>query len=349
MAIPIVVWDNIGNVLLGLRPWADWDAKAQAQFLAEDPDAQTKIVSFDAIFKEYPVALHQVQTIEALTECIDKVEILIVHKETLPAELLSQATNLRFIQHLGLDHRGVPVGAARARNIPVAATPLINYLAVAEHSWALILNHLKRLPAQRAHVKTRAYLDYWGRFPGLKLVRDQTLGLLGFGEIARPLADMAVASGMSTFYWDIKRFPELEERYGVSFLPWQELFETADVLSVHLALNEQTQGIIGAKELSLMKSTSLFVNTSRGKLVDEAALIKALQRGQIGGAALDVFAEEPLATNSPLHDLHEADGFRVTLTPHTAWQSPWTWVRDSQALWFNLLKFLEGKPLDYLV
>jgi phosphoglycerate dehydrogenase-like enzyme len=273
----------------------------------------------------------------------------VLHKVRVPGDVLRRGRRLRLIQHLGLDYRGVPVESARAMGVPVAATPLVNYQVVAEHTWALILNHLKQLPAQRDHMQTRGYMETWGTFPNLKPVCDMTLGLLGFGEIARPVARIGRAFGMPVMYWDIERFPELEKEYGVEYAAWDEVFSRADVLSIHLALNDKTEGIVGAREIGLMKPSALFVNTARGKLVDQAALVSALQSRKLGGAALDVFAEEPLALDDPLHVLHQQLDANVTLTPHSAWQSPWTWVRDSHGIWLNVLRMLRGQALDYLI
>jgi phosphoglycerate dehydrogenase-like enzyme len=185
--------------------------------------------------------------------------------------------------------------------------------------------------------------------PHIGLARDQTLGLLGFGEIARPIAKIAKAFEMPVLYWDIVRFPELEAEYGVTFVEWDEIFQRADILSVQLALNDQTAGIIGAREIDLMPPHALYINTARGKLVDQVALTRALEAGRLGGAALDVFFEEPLPHDDPLHALHEELDARVTLTPHIGWQSPWTWVRDSHEIWNNVLRSLRGEPIHYLV
>ena len=189
----------------------------------------------------------------------------------------------------------------------------------------------------------------WGLFPRTHYLGDLTLGLLGLGEIARPVARVAQAFDMPTVYWDIRRFPDLEERYGLRYAEWDELFETADVISVQLALNSQTEGIIGEREFVLMKPHGLFINTARGKLVDQAALTAALTNNQIGAVALDVYADEPLPAGDPLLALHDAADERITLTPHNAWQNPWTWVRDSQELWFNVLRSLRNEPIHHLV
>ncbi|HEU0163974.1 MAG TPA: NAD(P)-dependent oxidoreductase, partial [Thermomicrobiales bacterium] len=203
---------------------------------------------------------------------------------------------------------------------------------------------------QRDYIQSRDYLNEWGAYhPGVTLLSEMTLGLLWMGEIARPIARVARAFNMRVIYWDIAQFPELEQEIGMEFVSWDELFRQSDVVSTQLALNEKTEGIIGAKEFALMKPTALFTNSARGRLVDQEALIAALQSGAIGGAALDVYYDEPLPTDSPLHTLHEDGSHRVILTPHSAAQGPWTWVHDSQDLWFNIRACLDGQPLKYLV
>lgn len=370
--IKIVVWDSIGNTLLGVRPWSSWEPNQVEHFLREDPAGAERAKSFDELFSDYEVELIWFNSADAayaafgqlgadyegslrLTKSVDEIaaevvdaDYLVLHKQRFPAEALLAARNLRLVQHLGQDYRGMPVEAARALGIPAAATPLVNYITVAEQVWAFVLNWLKRLPAIREHMRSRQYPGSWGLFPGVQHAGDVTLGILGMGEIARPIARYAQAFDMPVIYWDIERFPELEH-YGLRYVEWDEIFRQADILTVQLALNDQTQGIIGAREIGLMKPTALFINTARGKLVDQAALTEAVANGRIGGVALDVFYDEPLPVDDPLLDLHDLPGDRVTLTPHCAWQSPWTWVRDSQEIWFNVLRSLRGEPLRHLV
>jgi D-3-phosphoglycerate dehydrogenase len=374
--VKIVVWDNIGNTILGMRDWSVWDAGTQERLLIEDPDARTKVVALHDLLSDHDIDLvwlyDPVKYLRGFKQLIDSyreytvpitgpdviareladADFFVMHKEILPAEALANTNNLKLIQHLGQDYRGVPMAAATAKGIPVAATPLINYSAVAEHCWALILNHVKRLADQRVYVQSRDYLGKggWGAYhPGVTVVSDLTLGLLGMGEIARPIARVAQAFNMKTIYWDIVRFPDLEAQFNMEFKEWDEIFAESDVLSVQLALNEKTEGIIGAREIGLMKPNALFMNTARGRLVDQVALTAALETGKIGGAALDVYYDEPLPANDPLHALHETDDHRVTLTPHSAAQGPWTWIRDSQELWFNVQRVLNGEEPHHLV
>jgi phosphoglycerate dehydrogenase-like enzyme len=371
--VKIVVWDSIGNTVLGVRPWASWEPADRETLLRENPDAEALALPlrellagydldlvwfnsadaayapFGSLYADYAESLRFTKDLDEIVAEIADADFLVLHKERLPAEALERAGRLRLVQHLGQDARGVPLAAARARGIPVAATPLINYITVAEQVWAYILNWAKRLPALRFHMASRAYVDSWHGFPGTKYLGDLTLGLLGMGEIARPIARVARAFGMPVRYWDIERFPDLEAAYGMMFVEWDELFAESDVVSVQLALNPRTEGIVGAREIGLMKPTALFINTARGKLVDQPALTDALANGRIGAVALDVFAEEPLPPDDPLLALHDGADERVTLTPHNAWQSPWTWVRDSQELWLNVRRSLRGEPILHLV
>lgn len=372
--IKIVVWDSIGNTLLGVRPWASWESSIKEAMLQLRDDAEAAAASFweilagfdveliwfnsadgpyapfGQLYDDYDGALRFTRDVVEIGAAVEGADFLVLHKERLPGEYVERATNLKLIQHLGQDSRGVPLEAARAKGIPVAATPLVNYLAVAEQVWAYILNWAKRLSALRRHMTERGFIDTWGLFPDTQYLGDLTLGLLGMGEIARPIARVAQAFEMPVVYWDIERFPELEDRYGMQFLEWDELLQRSDVVSLQLALNEKIEGIIGAREFGLMKRNALFINTARGKLVDQAALTKAVRAGGIGAVALDVFAEEPFSSDEPLLQLHDAWGDeRVTLTPHNAWQHPWTWVRDSQELWLNVLRVLRNEPVRHLV
>ncbi len=349
--INIGVWDNIGNVLLGVRLRGLPDNPWVARLTADDPAALPAAPLLEELLAGYDVKLHEVKTLAELEAILPELDYLVIHKETVPAEVLARGQRLRLVQHLGLDYRGVPMDAARTLGVPVCATPLVNYNAVAEHAWALLLNHYKQMPAQRQQMEERLYQarGWGGTVPSVRLVEGDTLGLLGFGEIARPMARYAHAFGMHTLYWDRVRFPALEAAYHLTYVGWDELFARADVLSVHLPITPATENIIGARELGLMKPSAYFINTARGKLVDQPALVAALQAGRLGGAGLDVFAEEPLPVDDPLHALHADPSANVTLTSHSAWQGPWTWVRDSLNIWQNVLCHLRGEPLRFVV
>lgn len=372
--VKVVVWDNIGNTVFGMQPWDAWNDAIHTRLLTEDPDARSKVISLAELFPdvdlevkwlydpvksrrgfaafidsnaEWLVPIEGPETI--IRETADA-DFFILHKEMLPAEAVDGAAKLQLIQHLGKDYRGVPMAAAQAKAIPVAATALVNYSAVAEHVWAQILTHVKRMPEQHDYMASGSYQNEWGAYhPGVTLLSDLTLGLVGMGEIGRGVARAAAAFDMTVRYWDIVRFPDLEEQWGLEYVDWETLWSESDIITTQLALNEQTQGIIGEKEFAMMKPTGFFINTARGRLVDETALVDALQNGRIAGAALDVYYDEPLPLDSLLHALHNARPADIILTPHSAAQGPWTWIRDSQDLWFNIRRTLDGQPIAYRV
>jgi phosphoglycerate dehydrogenase-like enzyme len=352
----IVVWDSVGNLMIGVRFQQSrgktlMSGDIRPNLNADDPAAVEGYPSFEEILAGHEFELVDVFSLEELEEHIQDTDVLLLHKVKVPADTLLKGKKLKLVQNLGIDYRSVPMNVARQLGIPVTATPLINYQAVSEHNFGFILNYFKQFPQNRVHMSTKAYANTpWGRsITPIRLMIDHTLGLLGLGEIARHMARYTQAFEMSTIYWDIVRFPELEEKYNITYVEWDEIFERSDILSVQLALNDQTHKIVGDRELRLMKPDALFMNTARGKLVDQVALTSALQERRIGGAALDVFYDEPISCDDPLHILHDDLSYNVTLTQHYAWQSNWTHARDSQEIWFNVRRLLDGEPLLYRV
>ncbi len=353
--INIVVWEEYNYVLLGVQIRKDFAQELEKRLPPNDPArvAWAKDAPlFEEIFADYETNLIKVSTLEELDAVIENCDYLVVHKQRLPAEVLRKGKKIRLLQHMGQDYRGIPMDTAREMGIPVCATPLINYIAVAEHAWTLMLNYYKQTREQERQMKERLYVERgWGAtVPNVRIVQDYTLGLLGFGEIARPMANYAHAFEMKCIYWDKVRFPaELEEKYHVQYVEWDELFKQSDVLSVHIPIMPTTEKIIGAREFGLMKQDAYFINTARGKLVDQPPLVDALKNRRLGGAGLDVMYEEPLPADDPLHELNEDLSYNVTLTSHSAWQGHWTHVRDSLNIWLNVYRHLHGDPLQYEV
>lgn len=350
--IKIVNWDSVGNIMWGVRMEKHMGPDWRSKLLPDDPAAIAYAPTFEELFAGYEVQLVECSSLAEVEAHIADADFLNIHKVIVPDEVLLKGKRLRLVQHLGQDYRGIPMGAVEALGIPATATPLINYITVAEHNWALVMNHVKRMPQHRAYMERRGYVtEGWGAPPSLKIgiMADLTLGLCGFGEIARPMARYAQAFGMKALYWDRQRFPKLEAQYGIEYCEFDELFSRSDILSVQLPLFPETQGIVGAREIGLMKPNALFISTARGKLMDQQALTTALREHRIGGAGLDVFYEEPLPVDDPIHALHEDLSYNVTITPHSAWQGPWTWVRDSLGIWNNVLHLLREEPLAYRV
>ena len=237
-------------------------------------------------------------------------------------EFFRAAPKLRLVQLLSAGYDRVDVEAARKAGVPVANNGGANAIAVAEHTLMLMLAVLKRLV--RLHNDVVA-----GRWRASDLgdarvyeLAGKTLGIVGLGNIGRKVARRAAAFDMDVRYYDVKRLTEDEEdALGVRFALFTELLRAADVVSLHVPLDDTTRKMLGAREFALMKPTAILVNTCRGRVVDEDALHRALTEGQIAAAGLDVMVEEPPAPSHPLLALPN-----VTLTPHSAgptWEN-WT-------------------------
>ena len=255
---------------------------------------------------------------------LPEVELLLVKNFGLVAADIGRAHGLRGVQKLGLLTDNVDLKALERSGIPFRTVRLPSAVAVADHTLALILalsrqilasSHAMSLPSVVQPVKTdeRHFSHNWAGLSTSTLT-GKSLGLIGFGEVALEVARRARAFGMRVRY--TKRVPlsaANERRFGVRFQPLVSLLKESDVVSVHVPQTPETEGLIGAGELASMKSGALLINTARGAIVDEAALIDSLISGHLGGAGLDVFTVEPLPQDSPL-----LTAPRTVLSPHTA-------------------------------
>ncbi len=227
-------------------------------------------------------------------------------------ELYRRAPNLKLVQVLSAGYDAADLAAARAAGVPLANNGGANSVAVSEHAILLMLAASRQLVRQHEDVISGRWRG--NDSPDLHEVRDKRMGIIGFSNIGKKTARLAQAFGMSVVYHDIRRLTEAEEdALDVRYRLLKELLMESDVVSLHVALNDSTRGLIGAEELALMKSSAILVNTSRGPVVDEPALIEALRNRRIWGAGLDVFEQEPPPADNPLFELDN-----VTLTAHLA-------------------------------
>ncbi len=248
---------------------------------------------------------------EALELALASAQALIVRSETrVTAELLSRAPHLRLVARAGTGVDTIDVAAATRRGVAVMNTPGANTVSAAEHTLGLLLALLRHIP-WAAEAMRRGEWDR-KRFEGREL-RGKTIGIVGLGRIGGHVAQLARAFGMNVVAHDPFLPAERATELQVKVLPLEQLLGVSDVISLHVALTEATRHLINAERLVLVKPTAVLVNTARGELVDEAALAAAIRDQRIAGAAIDVFAVEPLPADSPLRQLD-----RVILTPHLA-------------------------------
>lgn len=280
---------------------------------------------------------------ESIDQHLPEVDALVVRTAKIDARRLDRAPRLRVIAKHGVGVDNIEVEAALARGIVVTSTPGANAEAVAEHALTLMLMLARQIPAS-----SRLLLEgKWGEARGVALsadLRGKTLGLVGLGNIGGRLAEMARAGlGMRVLAYDPYARPERAAELGVELVPDLEpLLEAADVVSVHTPLTPETRGIIGAAALERMKPTAILINCARGGLVDEDALLAALNAGKLAGAGLDVFVAEPPPLDHPLLR-HE----RVVVTPHVAGGSEEARQLTAETLAEDVLRVLHGQQPRY--
>jgi len=251
-----------------------------------------------------------------------------------PAELLRALPRLRMATVCGIGTDAFDLRVARELGIVVCNVPGKTAPLVAEHALGLMLAVAKRAHFSTAELKA----GRWTVRDNIYL-RGKTLGVVGTGNIGAAMAGLGRAIGMQVVAWTFRPTPEREAALGVRFVPLEELLRTADVVSLHLKLTPESTGLIGARELGLMKPGAILVNTGRGAVVDQAALAEALRSGRLGGAGLDVYEKEPLPADHPILACQQ-----VVLTPHNADQTPEGTDLLSAGVVDNVIAFLEGRP-----
>jgi glyoxylate/hydroxypyruvate/2-ketogluconate reductase len=254
------------------------------------------------------------------------------------AELLDKAPRLRIIALTAVGYDSVDVAAASERGIVVTNTAGSLTDTVADLALALMLAVARRVPEMERWTRAGKWQSV-GVTPMGKDLHHATLGIVGMGRIGEAVADRARAFHMQVFYHDTVRREDLERRHGYRFVTLNDLLAAADFVSLHTALTPETRGLIGAPALAKMKPSAYLINTSRGPVVDEKALIAALQAGRLAGAGLDVFEQEPVDPENPLLKMENV----VTL-PHIGSATEATRQAMVDLAADNLLAVLQGKP-----
>jgi phosphoglycerate dehydrogenase-like enzyme len=346
----LVAEDDPPLRLVGLALGAPLDAKMRTtlgRFFTADVD--TSLARLREIAREVGVAgdvSADVATGADLGSQLAGVRYLLVEGAEVTDATLANATDLRLIQKHGEDCRNIDLAAAARRRIPVATLRRWANSAVAEQTVLLLLAIARRLLVAHAAAArptgdvVRGESAYnWARLEGVRSLRGLTLGLVGFGEIGRDMARKVAPFGMRVLYTQRRRLdPGPERALGAEFRSLEALLAESDVVSLHVPLTPETRHMIGARELALMRRGAVLVNTSRGGLVDEAALIAALRDGHLGGAGLDVRAEEPPRDAAGLADLPT-----VVLSPHVAAGTGADLLADVRAVLENVARIRRGE------
>lgn len=269
-------------------------------------------------------------------------------KIPITTEMCDAMTKVKLIQQPSTGYDHIDIRACAKKGIPVANIGGANAISVAEHTITLALVLLKRITY--AHEKMLE--GNWTQEELLNVATElsgKTWGLVGLGRIGREVANRAKSFGAQIVYYDVKRLPEDEEsKLGYSFRQLQRLLSESDVVSIHVPLTQETEHMIGEKQLRMMRSTSVFINPSRGELTDEVALGKALREGWIGGAGIDVFSKEPPDISHPLISAAK-EGLNIVLTPHIAGATSDARMRIIQITVENVLRVMLGQKPQNVV
>ncbi|WP_454827670.1 D-2-hydroxyacid dehydrogenase family protein [Paraburkholderia xenovorans] len=313
----IAVLDDYQQTARSFADWASLAPRAQAVFFHDhvaDPDSlAARLAPFDVV-------------------------VLMRERTRLDAALLARLPRLKLIVTVGMWNAAIDLLAARERRIVVSGTSGGEAAATPALTWALILAITRNLHAEATSLRAGG----WQVGLGVD-VNGKTLGLLGLGRIGQAVARLGQAFGMRTIAWSQNLTAERAAEHAVERVDKDQLFRDADVLSVHLKLGERTCGIVGERELALMKPSAYLINTSRGPIVSEAALIAALQARRIAGAALDVFDEEPLAPHHPYRFLPN-----VLATPHIGYVTENTYRTAYPQIVEGIQAWLDGTPVREL-
>ena len=294
---------------------------------------------------------------EEIIKKVRDVDAAIVGAGIFDEEVFESANKLKIVSKFGVGYDNIDVEAASRRGIYVTIAPTPELItAVAEFALGLILSLAKLIPPANEYLKGEGYsrMRRWDhilriceeRSQPMMNLRGRTVGIVGLGRIGSELALKCKCLGMKVLYYDVVRKRSMEERYGVEYVDLDDLLRRSDFVSLNVPLTKKTRGLIGRRELALMKPSAYLINTSRGKVVDQKALYEALKDRRIAGAALDVFEEEPIPPEDPILKLDN-----VIVTPHIAAASAESIRSVSLTVCEDIMKVLEGKKpnINHLV
>ena len=312
MSMKVAVLDDYQGVALSM---ADWKS------LGPEVSVQT--------FREAIPA-------DALAARLRDFEILVAMRERtpLPRTLIEQLPSLKLIVTTGRRNASIDVRAAADRGVPVCGTATLS-TPPTELTWGLILSLARHIPEESMAMRKGS----WQATVGMGL-HGKVLGVVGVGRLGSEVAKIGKAFGMDVIAWSQNLTADAATAVGARLVDKMTLFREADVVTVHLVLSPRSRGTVGEAELNAMKPTAYLINTARGPIVDEGALVAALRAKRIAGAGLDVFDQEPLPANHPLRSLDN-----VVLTPHLGYVTADNYRGMYTEAVEDIRAFLDGKPI----
>lgn len=298
-------------------------------------------ISWDSINELGDVTMYDRTPKELTVERAKPADIVLTNKTILDKEVISQLPNLKYIGLMSTGTNVVDLNYCRERNIPVTNIPGYSTDSVAQLVFALILEFYFGVKAHSDSVHDGTWsnsIDFTYRLFTLKELANKTIGIIGYGQIGRKVHEIAKAFSMNVLIHSRTKPTDINESQWVSF---DEILSKSDILTLHCPLTDTNRNMIDKRALSLMKSTSILINTARGPLINEADLAEALRNGTIAGAGLDVMVNEPPEKDNPLLTLENC-----LITPHIAWSTKEARQRLIAILSNNIKAFLAGNPIN---
>lgn len=270
-------------------------------------------------------------------ETLKDYDIVVLMRERTPflRPVIEGLPKLKLLITTGAKNNSVDVAACKERGITFCGTPSYGNPTTGI-VFGLMLELTRRIGFEHARLKAG---EYWQLTIGQDL-EGLTLGVIGLGKLGIRVANVANAFGMKVIAWSPNMTPEKAKEHGCTYVSKEDLFRQADITTIQVQLGERSRGLVGAKEIGLMKPTALFINTARAAIVDEAALMKALQEKKIAGAGLDVFMQEPLPVDSPWRKMDN-----VVITPHLGYVSQQNYAQYYPGIIEDIRGWIDGKPV----
>lgn len=295
-----------------------------------------------SVFDEFgEVTIYDYTKYDEIAERVKDSEIILCNKCIMNKETLKNAGNVKYIGLFATGYNNVDIEYTNKRNITVCNAGSYSTNAVAQHVFALILEHYNKVGEYNKFVKDGGWIhsEKFSPFKPMKEMDGRTLGIVGYGSIGKKVAKIAQAFDMKVLAYN--RSPKKDE--SVRFVEMDELLEKSDIVSIHCPLNSDSEKMCNKEFFAKMKDGALFINTSRGGVVDEQALIDAVKSKKVSGAGLDVVAVEPMEKHEEILDIDN-----IIITPHSAWAPVETRTRLVEIVKNNIKKWVAGDPVNVI-
>lgn len=314
MAVRCAILDDYQNAVLKVADWSKVKSDVEIQVFNEHLGGPDRVIA----------ALKGFQIVVAMRE-----------RTGFPKQVIDALPDLKLLITTGMRNASIDIAAAKARGVTVCGTPNFGN-PTSGIAIGLMLELTRHIGYENARLHAGAK---WQVTIGPDL-EGLTLGVLGLGKLGTQTATIAKAFGMTVIAWSQNLTPEKCQAAGVGYVGKDDLFRQSDFITIHIVLSARSRGLVGARELGLMKPSAYIINTSRGPIIDEAALLAALRDRKIGGAGLDVFDVEPLPLDHPLRKMDN-----VVITPHLGYVSEQNYRAYFAGVVEDIRGFLDGKPV----